>query len=765
MGTKWKSKKEVFLILLLFSFGCSVFFTNIFNSPEFLKKNYFETNRFHSEYNTFLNFLGTYQLSEFDPVALKKHITVSAEEIDNHRYEYGDLSEQVTNLKEQYESRISEAKRMGNLEVSEILQKELDAKIKDITLNFTSDEHVRKKIIAQKEKQIDESYQTFLANKASNNPYNLFEYYLEDEKTGQVYTSLPAEEAKAYRSFFDKDNMRYVKAYDTKNNALKVEDGRVVTQLPITANRWNDYIGYYGEESFVTETGLGHEIVNEQNKGIKTFKGFIGIPKDVSASDRIIVNANKYRNAQISIFSCLLTGLIVMGIALYTIKRRGVVSTIQLSNWQWYSRIPVDLRLILVVCTFVYIAMLFTWSHVYDFENVIRNVLPYIFISTWMLVLGVYQVATCINNTIEKGYEQEIQSALVLRIIHSIRDAFLNRSIGMQMLMLLVIVPFLGLFIGLFFAMGMGATGDSLIVVALFGVIVLVVGMPILYILFKHAGYLSRIIQAVNGIVYGKNEPDLEIKGKSALADLARDVNLLKHGVKTSQKEQVKSERLKTELITNVSHDLRTPLTSIITYTDLLKSTDVTEDERQSYIEIIDRKSKRLKVLIDDLFEASKMATGNIELVKSKVEIVQLLQQTLAEHDEEIASSQLQFRVSHDQQPIEAIVDGQKLYRVFDNLILNILKYSLPHTRVYIAVKNTIDDVEISFKNVSQFELGGNVDELFERFKRGDQSRHTEGSGLGLAIAKSIVDLHEGEMDIDVDGDLFKVTITLKKRV
>ena len=240
-------------------------------------------------------------------------------------------------------------------------------------------------------------------------------------------------------------------------------------------------------------------------------------------------------------------------------------------------------------------------------------------------------------------------------------------------------------------------------------------------------------------------------------------MNKLKQGLKTSQREQVKSERLKSELITNVSHDLRTPLTSLITYTNLLKSEDISEEERRNYVEIIDRKSKRLKVLIEDLFEASKMASGNIELVKTEVELVQLLQQALAEYNEKIEASQLHFRVSHDEPPIYALVDGQKLWRVFDNLLGNIVKYSLPHTRVYIDMKDKKDKVEISFKNVSQYELGGNVEELFERFKRGDRSRQTEGSGLGLAIAKSIIDLHEGSMDIDVDGDLFKVHIILNK--
>ena len=233
--------------------------------------------------------------------------------------------------------------------------------------------------------------------------------------------------------------------------------------------------------------------------------------------------------------------------------------------------------------------------------------------------------------------------------------------------------------------------------------------------------------------------------------------------MKASYSSQQKSERLKTELITNVSHDLRTPLTSIITYTDLLKQPDLGEEERNDYLAIIDRKSKRLKLLIDDLFEASKMATGNIELQKTKVDIVQLLQQALAEHDEKITESKLQFRFVHDESSLLAVVDGQKMWRVFDNLIGNILKYSLPGTRVYIGAKKNGTKIEISFKNISQFELGMNTDELFERFKRGDRSRHTEGSGLGLAIAKSIIDLHGGQMDIEADGDLFKVTLLIEE--
>ena len=292
-------------------------------------------------------------------------------------------------------------------------------------------------------------------------------------------------------------------------------------------------------------------------------------------------------------------------------------------------------------------------------------------------------------------------------------------------------------------------------------VLFMVITLPALLIVMKRIGHFNRVVQNTEDLVNGKAVPDLAFKGRSGIARLAKNINVLKHGVKVSQEKQAKSERLKTELITNVSHDLRTPLTSIITYAELLKSPDITEDERKTYIEVIDRKSKRLKVLIDDLFEASKMASGAVELIKEKVDLVQLLQQTLAENDERITESKLTFRVYTLEQPIYAIVDGQKLWRVFDNLIGNILKYSLENTRGYIAIMKENGKAVITFKNITKYELSENIDELFERFKRGDTSRHTEGSGLGLAIAKSIVDLHGGSMDIDVDGDLFKVTVRL----
>ncbi|WP_236686897.1 sensor histidine kinase [Ornithinibacillus contaminans] len=340
-----------------------------------------------------------------------------------------------------------------------------------------------------------------------------------------------------------------------------------------------------------------------------------------------------------------------------------------------------------------------------------------------------------------------------IKLAERLKDAFLDQPTGTQIMV----------FFGVVFVLGFAAIFIvahpvfAILYIALLGL----VGIPIVMNIIDKIGYFNRIVENTNELAAGNLSKDLEITGETAFATLARNINQLKQGVKVSQNEQAKSERLKTELITNVSHDLRTPLTSIITYTELLKAQQDMKEDSVAYLEIIDRKSKRLKVLIDDLFEVSKMASGNIELKKEKVDLVQLLQQALAEYDDQINESSLQFRVSNDDPPVNAIVDGQKLWRVFDNLIGNILKYSLENSRVYINLATENSRAIISFKNVSKYELNENSEELSERFKRGDTSRNTDGSGLGLAIAQSIVDLHGGTMEIETDGDLFKVTIVL----
>ena len=241
-------------------------------------------------------------------------------------------------------------------------------------------------------------------------------------------------------------------------------------------------------------------------------------------------------------------------------------------------------------------------------------------------------------------------------------------------------------------------------------------------------------------------------------------LNNLNDGLTLALDEKMKSERLKTELITNVSHDIKTPLTSIINYVDLLKKEDIGSDTAKEYIEVLDRQSARLKKLTDDLVEASKASTGNITVEEEPLDLSVLLCQAVAEYGERADAMGLDLVViKPDKAPIIS-ADGKLLWRVIDNLMSNICKYSFENTRVYLTLSSSNGIASLTFRNISANPLSISPDELTERFVRGDGSRNTEGSGLGLSIAKSLTELQKGTFSIVTDGDLFKVTLEFKER-
>lgn len=220
---------------------------------------------------------------------------------------------------------------------------------------------------------------------------------------------------------------------------------------------------------------------------------------------------------------------------------------------------------------------------------------------------------------------------------------------------------------------------------------------------------------------------------------------------------------MKTDLISNVSHDLKTPLTAIITYVDLLKDENLSQEKRKQYIEIVDRKSQRLQKLIEDLFEMSKASSGNITLNIEEIDIVSLMKQTLLELDDKIKASSLTFKNNFPEEKVVLQLDSQCTFRIFENIIINATKYAMANSRVYLDIIEREDNVEVIMKNMAAEEIDFNTNEIVERFVRGDESRNTEGSGLGLAIAKSFVELQGGSFKIEVDGDLFKVIMNFKK--
>ncbi|MCI9598413.1 MAG: sensor histidine kinase [Firmicutes bacterium] len=271
---------------------------------------------------------------------------------------------------------------------------------------------------------------------------------------------------------------------------------------------------------------------------------------------------------------------------------------------------------------------------------------------------------------------------------------------------------------------------------------------------------LKRLKEGGKRLAEGDLSYQIDKKGMwFDFAEHADDLNSIGKGMSKAIEERMKSEHFKAELITNVSHDIKTPLTSIINYVDFLKKEEIDNEKAQAYIEVLDRQSRRLKKLTEDLVDASKAATGNVPMQLAPCQIGVLMEQTMGEYKEKAEASDLRFIIKMPDEELRIMADGRRLWRVFDNLLGNICKYSQPGTRVYLDLKKMDGKAVIMYRNTSKYELNISEEELMERFVRGDSSRHTEGSGLGLSIARNLVELQGGNFQISIDGDLFKVII------
>lgn len=272
----------------------------------------------------------------------------------------------------------------------------------------------------------------------------------------------------------------------------------------------------------------------------------------------------------------------------------------------------------------------------------------------------------------------------------------------------------------------------------------------------------SVLLKSTNKIADGNLEVEIN-EDLGLFNPIKEELEKIQKGFKKAVNEEVKSQKMKTELISNVSHDLKTPLTSIITYIDLLKNENITEDERKSYIDTLDKKSQRLKFLIEDLFEVSRATSGDIKLNLVNIDIVELMRQTQIELDDKIKNSNLKIRNNFPENKMILNLDSQKTFRIFENLLTNVIKYAMEGSRVYIDIIDRDENAKVTIKNISADEINFNSNDIVERFERGDKSRNTEGSGLGLAIAKSFVEAQGGTFKVEIDGDLFKVIIIFKK--
>ena len=282
----------------------------------------------------------------------------------------------------------------------------------------------------------------------------------------------------------------------------------------------------------------------------------------------------------------------------------------------------------------------------------------------------------------------------------------------------------------------------------------------VLYKLLEYNKKMNKIQTALKEIYEGKSDVHLnEEELTGVLKSMAKYINDIAGGFSNAIEQSLKSERLKTELITNVSHDIKTPLTSIINYVDLLKKEDINNATIEQYIAILDKKSQRLKKLIEDLVEASKVSSGNVKLNLETINLKELINQAIGEFEDKFKEKELKIDLDITNEDVKIQADNRYMYRIIDNLFSNISKYAMQNTRVYINLQKTQKEIKLEIKNISATKLNISAEELMQRFVRGDKSRYTEGSGLGLSIAESLTEIQGGIFKISIDGDLFKVTL------
>ena len=533
----------------------------------------------------------------------------------------------------------------------------------------------------------------------------------------------------------------------------------------------------------------------EDIKG-KELELLLMIPKDVYLKNGALEDNIKNFYLERYMILILAIGSIIMFLILVW---AGFTNTLRQQNNSFIkamNKIPIEVKCLIYilfgVCFALTMELLFNdnlsryYSPKLKFETIISDANIFFYLigipATIFLYTALYILVSDIKNVFNSGiYESCIKKSLIgkffLKLFKKLNSTFSklmsfdisntkNRKLmlvlGINLIIAWIIVFFTS-FVFLYIVFGMGGS------YSLFGSVILGMCIAIIYSLFIFSYLkdrmceLEQLYMVTDEISLGNFNQHMELN-LGIFNPILEKLNSISEGFKIAVDEEIKSQNLKTELISNVSHDLKTPLTSIISYIDLLKKENDMSETQKEYIEILEQKSQRLTLLIEDLFEASKAASGNISFNKSSLDLVSLLRQTIAENENEISASGLLFKIQlpDSEQKIICNLDGKRTYRIFDNLISNILKYSLPSSRVYIDMSLDMNKVLIVLKNISAYEMNFNPNDIAERFVRGDKSRNTDGSGLGLSIAKSFTELQGGDFNIYIDGDLFKVAISFE---
>lgn len=521
-------------------------------------------------------------------------------------------------------------------------------------------------------------------------------------------------------AIYHNDNLVYsnVKNVDAEKNAYWME---------LTGEEIDEYYEY-GEKWFDKEIKSGYTVYGGPAKKLTI--------RDEYKRVNVALTLYPLRFVFLPLAAvCFFTALILFISLMHRVQEEGAFDRIDLD---------VHIGLLLVLCI-LEIIFLGVFGYVAD-----TALFSLIEIGVFFTIDYIYAMRMCMSVAIRAKHQNFSNSFLCVRMAKGIGSFFAAMFQGIPFVWKTMVGAGIVMFIDMMLTAQLEWSPG----------VVLLEKVVLYLVVFVIAVNLNRLQKRAKALAEGNLDENVDTK--YMLPSCRRHgayLNAIQEGMQRAVGEKVKSERFKTELITNVSHDIKTPLTSIINYVDLLSKEELQNEKAEEYLEVLNRQSTKLKKLIEDLIEASKASTGNLKLDLQPCQADVLLTQTVGEYEEKLTADGLELLLKRPEQDVTIQADGRYLWRVFDNLLSNIHKYAQPGTRVYLNLETTNDAAQIVFRNTSRASLNISAEELMERFVRGDASRHTEGSGLGLSIARNLTEMMHGTFSLDIDGDLFKVTL------
>lgn len=645
--------------------------------------------------------------------------------------------------------------RYRNKTIIDTIMEDDIQKYKEAHGDSLTDEEAKKMIIKDRQ-----SYLMSIDNAIGKNNVNV-DFYAKSLKDGTILTNMDTSvgeekiiEDLTSREVYLVGNGHYI--YDRSQYLEPYGSDGVYTPLnaygiyEINNNAITHY-NYYSGEGFEDE---------------EQYEVYVALKQPLEVGDAFYAYKEKFDNGQKlkPITYQMITFTLLVGILLviYWVIAVGRSSKKEGISINGFDKIPAEFQLIgLGVSTFIFVMIIAEIHDTFD----ISNCLPYIgkrTVPESSTAAGLVFVASSayvgIALAIVSSLIKHIKNKSLMEYIGIIRfSKQLKNYLLTERKLTIVVVIMLGvnivtLFLIILITFMLGSVMVFILLILVWN-IVLAVG------LFRIVSNYKRILEGTKAIAAGDLNHKIHLdKALPVLEYLSDMINTIGTGLEKAVEQSVKSERLKTELITNVSHDLKTPLTSIISYIDLLKEEEINNETAKEYIEILDERSGRLKQLVEDLVEASKAVTGNLKANPEVLRLDELVGQAIGEYSDRIEDSALML-ISEKIEEIRVLADGRHMWRIIENLLSNVCKYAMPQTRVYVEVYEENNYGYCIVKNISKDPLNVDPNELTQRFVRGDSSRTTEGSGLGLAIAESLATLQDGQLDINIDGDLFKVTV------